>query len=91
MRWMLVGDPTCSSTVTPNQLQKSCLQIAADGPGLNCYATTHLYLPFILQLLLPELDFQAVLCCCHCLLLHLLLALGRKLQLLLQLRYLPMQ
>jgi hypothetical protein len=52
---------------------------------------TYLYLPLILQLLLPEFNLHAVLCCCHCLLLHLLLALSSKLQLLLQLRYLPVQ
>lgn len=51
----------------------------------------YLDLPLILQLLLPELDLQAVLCCCHCLLLHLLLTHRSQLQLLLQLCYLPLQ
>jgi hypothetical protein len=50
-----------------------------------------LYLPLVLELLLPQLNVQAVLCCCHCLLLHLLLTLSSKLQLLLQLCYLPVQ
>jgi hypothetical protein len=51
----------------------------------------YLNLSLILQLLLPELNLKPVLCCCHCLLLHLLLACRSQLQLLLQLRYLPLQ